>query len=305
MPSSFSTSTSILSPAPVSPFSPRTISSSASHYTSDDQPDLGAFTTVLREWVHLQPYPRIPSHHHVNYQHLHSHFEIDLEDRVNEPSDRDTSGARSTVWNQRPIADYLHSSLSQITRSISMESDSEVTSSQCSDLDADEEEDDDEQAVEEDELEDEDDTEGSRTVEIADDDDDDREEGDHDGTHLASVGSTTSPLRTQCSPHSPIVGDDHDPGHEVPISLHDGPDEGIDIDIDTDADTDAFPSLGYLDEALSFIAAERERARWCAFHSPGVGTGGLSLGVREEGEWMHVIGMYFLFFPVPDAGVCI
>ena len=298
MPSSFSTSTSILSPAPVSPFSPRTISSSASHYTSDDLPDLGAFATVLREWVHLQPYPRIPSHHHANYHHLHSHFDPDLEDRLDEPSDRDTSGARSTVWNQRPIADYLHSSLSHITRSsVSMESDSEVTSSQSSDLDDAEEddvEDDDEQVIEETELEDEEDTEGSRTVEIADDDDD---EEDHDDTHLASVGSTTSPLRTQPSPHSPIEGDDHHPGHEVPISLPtEDIDITIDIDIGTDADTDASPSLGYLDEALSFIAAERERVRWSAYHGSAASAGGLNIGVREEGEWMHVIGLYFLFF---------
>lgn len=57
--------------------------------------------------------------------------------------------------------------------------------------------------------------------------------------------------------------------------------------------TTASPSLGYLDEALSFIAAERERARWSALH--GIGTG-VGLGFREEGEWMHVIGIYFPVF---------
>jgi hypothetical protein len=201
------------------------------------------------------------------------------------------------VWNQRPIADYLHSSLSQITRSTSLESESEATSSQSSDLDEDEEEDEIEDDEEENgpeneqgNEEDEEDTEGARTVEIA-DDDDEEDERDHDDTHLASVGST--PLRTQPSPHSPIEEDDRDLGHEVPISVHVLNDD-LDIDID-DADTDAFPSLGYLDEALSFIAAERERARWSAFYGTGAGTGGVSLGVREEGEWMHVIGMYFLF----------
>ena len=319
MPSSFSTSTSILSPAPISPFSPRTLSSSASHYTSDDLPDLGAFNTVLREWVHLQPYPRIPSHHRPDYQHLlHSHFDEE-EGNLNDSGteDRDTTGARSTVWNQRLIANYLHSGLSQVTRTNSGESDSEAAS-QSSDLGEDEEEDeedepedepDDEERQEtkehEEGEEDEDDTEGARTVEIADDDDDIAgEERDHDNTHLASVGSTTSPLRTQPS----LVGDDDDddreqdddPGHEVPIS-HIGVGEEIDIDIDididigTNADTDASPSLGYLEEALSFIAAERERARWSALHSYGIGIGaGLREQEEEEGEWMHVIGMYIL-----------
>lgn len=31
-----------------------------SEATSDEQPDLGAFTTVLRAWTHLQPAPRVP-----------------------------------------------------------------------------------------------------------------------------------------------------------------------------------------------------------------------------------------------------
>jgi len=202
------------------------------------------------------------------------------------------------VWNQRPIADYLHSSLSQVTRSTSIESDSDVTSSQSSVLDDDEEEDevdDDDEQEEENEDEDED-TEGSRTVEIA-----DEEDGDHDGTHLASVDSTTSPLRTQPSPHSPIGGDDRDLGHV-------GPTEDVDIAIHigiSNANTNVSPSLGYLDEALSFIAAERERARWSAFNGAGVSPGGLSLGIREEGEWMHVIGMCFLFFAIFAAGVWI
>ena len=47
---------------PISPSSSLSSTDSAprSEPTSDEQPDLGAFTTVLREWTHLQPPPRIP-----------------------------------------------------------------------------------------------------------------------------------------------------------------------------------------------------------------------------------------------------
>ena len=120
---------------------------------------------------------------------------------------------------------------------------------------------------------DEDDTEGGRTVEIDDDE-------DNGGTHLASVGST--PLRTQPSLDSLTAGDDHEHEHEVPIIITVDPD--TDNESDTDPDTGAFPSLGYLDEALNFIATER--AKWSALR----GSAGPSLR-EEEGEWMHVIGM--------------
>jgi hypothetical protein len=157
-------------------------------------------------------------------------------------------------------------------------------------LDDDDEEENEPDAGDEEEDED---TEGARTVEIADDDD---EEGDLEA-RLASVGSTTSPVRTQPSPHSPIVGDDHDSDHAVSVIASEDIDIGIDIGIGIDADPSASPSpgpsLGYLDEALSFIAAERERARWSALHGAGAS---VRVSVKEEGEWMYVIGMYMNSF---------
>ncbi|KAG5652242.1 hypothetical protein H0H81_005700 [Sphagnurus paluster] len=64
MPPASASSDSSTSPrAPISPFSLCSAAESDSHYTSDDLPDLGAFSTVLREWVFLQPYPRIPAYH--------------------------------------------------------------------------------------------------------------------------------------------------------------------------------------------------------------------------------------------------
>jgi hypothetical protein len=131
--------------------------------------------------------------------------------------------------------------------------------------------------IEDDEDEDEeeeDDTEAALTVEIADDDD---REHNHDDTQLR---------RTQI-----YLGDDH--GHQIPISTSDDPDLDMDVDIgigiELDTDADAEPSLGYLDGALSFIAAERERARWSARHGVAVGEG--------ERKWRRLIGMYlFPFF---------
>jgi hypothetical protein len=153
----------------------------------------------------------------------------------------------------------------------------------------DEDDDDDDEDEDEDEDEQDEDTEGALTVEIA-DDDDREEEDDHDGTHLTSVG----PLRrTQPSIYFPTI---HDVRGHGPISTADDPDLDIDVDIgigigldtgtdlDADADADAEPSLGYLDGALSFIAAERERARWSARYGTGVGDG--------ERKWRRVTGMY-------------
>ncbi|TFK32794.1 hypothetical protein BDQ12DRAFT_474965 [Crucibulum laeve] len=56
---STSTSTPRSQPA-ISPFSDSSSSAPLSDATSDEQPDLGAFTTVLRAWTYLQPQPRIP-----------------------------------------------------------------------------------------------------------------------------------------------------------------------------------------------------------------------------------------------------
>ena len=76
---------------PLSPSSSMSSTDSApqSEPTSDEQPDLGAFTTVLRAWTYLQPPPRIP-----------------LQTRPTSSSDLQEE---STVWNHAPIASYLYS----------------------------------------------------------------------------------------------------------------------------------------------------------------------------------------------------
>ncbi|KAG5650071.1 hypothetical protein H0H81_000883 [Sphagnurus paluster] len=64
MPPASASSDSSTSPqVPISPFSLSSAAESDSHYTSDDLPDLGAFSTVLHEWVFLQLYPRTPAYH--------------------------------------------------------------------------------------------------------------------------------------------------------------------------------------------------------------------------------------------------
>ncbi|KAH9476039.1 hypothetical protein JR316_0011608 [Psilocybe cubensis] len=121
--------------SPSSSFS-STDSAPRSEPTSDEQPDLGAFTTVLREWTHLQPIQRIPVQIHSatssttpTYQPEQSIAGSDYRPR-NSSSRRSRLSSRggfsdissftrppsssvqpegSTVWNQELIASYLHS----------------------------------------------------------------------------------------------------------------------------------------------------------------------------------------------------
>jgi hypothetical protein len=69
--------------------------------------------------------------------------------------------------------------------------------------------------------------------------------------------------------------------HSYDNSFHSEPEHEHDYEDDQ-------PSLGYLDEALSFIA--EERARWTAAREHG-GEAGQG-GVVYQGEWRHVIGVY-------------
>lgn len=236
-----STSQSSESPAsprvPISPFS----FASDSHYTSDDLPDLGAFNIVLREWVYLQPPPRIPPYH----EELPTATITTTTERT---ANSEGTGRHSTVWNHQPIADYLHVS---------------ATGSALSDLDIDERDSD---------------TEGGRSVEIETVIDDDEEDQD---TRLGATSPSSIPLKSYTP--SPL---------QTQPSLDDSLTRDLELE-DLDLDVDFQPSLGYLDEALNFIAGER--ARLDAQRIAG-GSG----GSVAAGTWKHVIGIYpehILFLP--------
>ncbi|KAJ6494048.1 hypothetical protein C8R47DRAFT_1184999 [Mycena vitilis] len=87
--------------ASTSPLSPFSSFSAPSEPTSDELPDLGAFTTVLRAWNHLQPLPRTFMH-----QPQHS---TDTTSSMEQDSQSDDLPVGPTVWSQRPIASYLDS----------------------------------------------------------------------------------------------------------------------------------------------------------------------------------------------------
>ena len=136
---------------PLSPSSSMSSTDSApqSEPTSDEQPDLGAFTTVLRAWTYLQPPPRIPVQIYspttsatTTFQPDQSVVDSDLQSNSQASSsfNRPPSGSvlhedstvgshapqpslssftrptsssvlqeESTVWNHAPIASYLYS----------------------------------------------------------------------------------------------------------------------------------------------------------------------------------------------------
>lgn len=99
------------SPTPISPFSNY---SAASDATSDESPDLGAFTTVFRALNHLQPLvpPRGGAH-------LYTELDTpstDASTLSSLPTDSEFIEG-STVWNQSMLASYLASSSSSHTRS--------------------------------------------------------------------------------------------------------------------------------------------------------------------------------------------
>ncbi|KAJ4470732.1 hypothetical protein C8R41DRAFT_851630 [Lentinula lateritia] len=183
------TTTSTGSPTPVSPFS--SDYSVPSEPTSDETPDLGAFTAVLRAWTNLQPPLRTANSTLAQLANTTSSSSRSLA-----TSSSDLREDKSTVWSHRPIANYL--SLS----------DPVTTDAESTDRDR------------------------PRTVQIEAVDDDFY---DHDNTN-----------------------DDND---------HDESDEQLrsqDLGL---FDVEEQPSLGYLDEALQFIAAERER--WTAQRETG------------------------------------
>ncbi|KAF9531355.1 hypothetical protein CPB83DRAFT_100563 [Crepidotus variabilis] len=119
--------------------------------TSDEQPDLGAFTTVLREWTHLQPPPRIPiqirSATSSTTPTYHAEQSVTgSEGRSRNGRSSNSRGTRSalstlssftrpqsssahpdgsTVWAHAPIASYLFSGTPSLERSEEREEDRE------------------------------------------------------------------------------------------------------------------------------------------------------------------------------------
>ena len=125
---------------PISPSSESSFSSTdsapRSDPTSDEQPDLGAFTTVLREWTHLQPGPRIPvqirsatssttptfqpeqsvagSDHEFDRgrrrnSRTSNRSGLSTQSSFTRPPSSSVQPEGSTVWNQALIASYLNS----------------------------------------------------------------------------------------------------------------------------------------------------------------------------------------------------
>jgi hypothetical protein len=130
---------------PLSPSSSMSSTGSApqSEPTSDEQPDLGAFTSVLRAWTYLQPPPRIPVQIHSPTTSTTTTFHpdqsvVDSDFQSNSgtlppssssftrPPSSSLLQEESTVWNHAPIASYLYSG----TPSIDREDDNSVASTE-------------------------------------------------------------------------------------------------------------------------------------------------------------------------------
>ncbi|EGN94319.1 hypothetical protein SERLA73DRAFT_77737 [Serpula lacrymans var. lacrymans S7.3] len=93
-----SSDTTANSPTPISPFSTYSVASEA---TSDESPDLGAFTTVFRALNHLQPLRTLP------LPPLDGEIASSLPSSTIEGESDAPEG--STVWNQGLMASYLSS----------------------------------------------------------------------------------------------------------------------------------------------------------------------------------------------------
>jgi hypothetical protein len=122
---------------------------------------------------------------------------------------------------------------------------------------------------------------------------------DHDTTTDVDTDHDPSPSSrrlhtepTQSPPHSRIQGlsdEDYDSGSNTEGERSEARTVEIE-DMSDIEDLDGLgdqPSLGYLDEALSYLAAER--ARFAAQREAGVV---VSKGPTSESAWRHVIGNY-------------
>lgn len=115
MPSDTASTSSRVS-IPISPaFSTDTVSSAPnSEPTSDEQPDLGAFTTVFWAWNNLQPHPRLPvPQFHPSPSSRASRIEESSISSFTHPGLSEASGTESpppvdTVWAQRQLHSYFN-----------------------------------------------------------------------------------------------------------------------------------------------------------------------------------------------------
>ncbi|KAG7095044.1 hypothetical protein E1B28_005834 [Marasmius oreades] len=268
------TTTSTSSPTPVSPFSSNY--SVPSEPTSDEIPDLGQFTAVLRAWNHLQPFPRTLHPSLVNRQEYTTSSsrtgsfptissEIESDEQRQPPS---------TVWAQRPIASYLASG--DITTDTETDREREnrppPTSSSIStrgfhlistqrahglndepDTDVEDDEDYSDAHVGR-----------PRMVQIEDLDELDSTFG-HD---LYYDGNETNNNK-ELQPVEPGSLD------VTQLRLNEESEQSTGLGDMSLQEVDEQPSLGYLDEALRFIAAERER--WKAQREAGLTNGSTTL----------------------------
>ncbi|KAH7906296.1 hypothetical protein BJ138DRAFT_650720 [Hygrophoropsis aurantiaca] len=209
------------SPPPISPFSTFSQNSDA---TSDESPDLGAFNTIFRALGHLQP--------PIRSLNPHLHVTVDLPTVTTTtpissipPSESVTDGDNgSTVWSHLPIMSYLASHSSHSGNSHSNTSNSHSTIGPHS--------------VEPSRTEDGEETEGElppRTLTT-----ESRSEVSDSTPASISVSAPTSvspnPLIRRTYPIPNVISD--------PDEVYSDPEQ---------------PSLGILDGAFTFIAAERAR----------------------------------------------
>ncbi|KAK1227077.1 hypothetical protein PQX77_009910 [Marasmius sp. AFHP31] len=256
--------------------------------TSEEVPDLGQFTAVLRAWTHLHSFPsRAAINQHVypgarqqqgvgpslnSSSSRTGYFDSDQD------QEQDQERAHSTVWAHRPIASYLastgdftgtdteshsqtdrerglgdpttttiHRSIPIPTTALDDDADDEDFSDSRGDGDAEGER---PMSVQ---IEDLDDLDSSFEHDIYDDEDDNNTDADADATtathdvnlDLDQMQLNSNEESQSQSEHSTDLGD---------VSLQEASEEQ--------------PSLGFLDEALRFIAAERER--WNAQREAGL-----------------------------------
>lgn len=222
-------------------------------------PDLGAFTTVLREWGHLQPPPRTTALHNQQY-HLAATTNTNSGTSSSDPDQEvevdfsDILPEGSTVWAHRPIASYLqlHDQDQDTISDIDVEVNPTTLPSGFFDFDT-----------------------GLDLYQW------------HTETPRRAHTRFHSPDPTRTTTHDIDVdsgGSNTEGEADVrAIEIEDLSDtEGPDINA---GDIEDQPSLGYLDEALNFIAAER--AKHAA--SREAGSSGRTVRGVSESPYRHVV----------------
>ncbi|THU93440.1 hypothetical protein K435DRAFT_967301 [Dendrothele bispora CBS 962.96] len=255
------TTTSTYSPVPTSPFSSNI--SVRSEPTSDETPDLGAFTTILRAWSHLQPAPRVVNSSLANAQpdfpsssssHTFSSLPSATRSRNLDrnpvlESDSDVREDRSTVWAHRRIASYLNyaetNTDTETDRDRPVSVFSSVTAAEVEDEVQNEHEDAHSLVVP---IQDIDELDSSYDNEIYDDDDDNDR---RDEVDAVDESDSVPPSHHDQELHFDLEEEDEEADGHTPLNSV--------LFGNLGADQGEQPSLGYLEQALKFIAAERER----------------------------------------------